>query len=64
MQSHIAIKHLEQYIKATAKKWGIYSRIEKWYTVDFDDRIQSAMEQIELYRIGRWRLQNTWISAI
>lgn len=56
MESNTAIKHLEAYIQTIIRKWRIYWRIEKEYTILSDDRIQSALEQIELYKVGKGRL--------
>lgn len=57
MDSTRAIYNLECYIKTLKKKWWIYTRIEKGSIEWFDDRIKSALEQIELYKVGRGRLQ-------
>lgn len=63
MQSHIAIQHLEQYIKELLKKTTINTKMMPEMNILMDERIQSAMAQIELYKKGKGRLQNTWISA-
>lgn len=59
MQSHIAIQHLEQYIKTLSKKTTINTKIMPEMNILMDERIQSAMEQIKLYKAGKGRLQNT-----
>ena len=56
MESNIAIKHLEQYIKTLSTKTKLYSYMCKWMNIAMDERIQSAIAQIELYKVGKGRL--------
>ena len=53
MQPHIAIKHLEESIKPTKRSNKYDAICDYWDNM----REQSAREQIELYKIGKWRLQ-------
>ena len=53
MQSHIAIRHLEESIKPS-KRSNKYDQVCDW----FDNmREESARKQIQLYKIWKGRLQ-------
>jgi len=52
MQSNIAIQHLEESIKPT-KRSNKYDAVSDWWD---NMREQSDKEQIELYKINKWRL--------
>jgi hypothetical protein len=60
MNSQYAIKALEEYIKSLSGKSKIYSKMNKEMNTWQDERIQSALEQIEMYKVGKWRLQSNF----
>jgi len=60
MNSQQAIMALEAYIKSISKKTQLYTKMNYHMNTRFDERIQSALEQIELYKVGKGRLQSNF----
>lgn len=56
MQSHHAIKALEAYIQSMEKKKQSSTNGYEWNYIWANERILLAEEQIELYKIGKGRL--------
>ena len=53
MQSHIAIRHLEESIRPS-KRSNKYGQVCTFWD---NMREESARKQIELYKVDKWRLQ-------
>lgn len=56
MNSQYAINALEAYIKSLSTKTYVYTRMNKEMNTWHDERMQSALEQIEMYKVGKGRL--------
>lgn len=52
IQSHIAIRHLEE--SKPMPRSNKYDQITDWWNNKIEE---SVREQIELYKVGKWRLQ-------